>query len=217
MASVNLLEVTLPQSDEPARAKPFPEKHRLISSDAGCSGAAPLSSSNFIPLYWAGLCEAVMTTPPPQMCSLTIMPTPAVVTIPRSITSIPTPHNPAVTAEFNIWPLGRESLPMHTESFCFLPALLFFRKVPKALPYSAATEAVRVSPTMPLTPLTLIISCSAIPKTPFGHCLTRYEHRVSSIKHRYSVQLAGINLIHKIKFPDFFNDFCTGLLIETDG
>jgi hypothetical protein len=104
------------------------------------------------------------------------MPTPGVVTIPKSTTSIPTEHKPSVTADSNICPLGRESLPIHTDSFfrrkasavrhpvdCGLPVRFSFKNVPKAHPYSAAIAAVRFSPMMPLIPLMLIINFSAIP------------------------------------------------------
>ena len=62
----------------------------------------PLSSNNLIPLYWTGLCEAVIITPPAQASSLSDTPTPGVVTSPKSITLIPTEVSPALTAAFSI-------------------------------------------------------------------------------------------------------------------
>jgi hypothetical protein len=103
-----------------------------------------------------------MMTPPLHCSSLTIIPTPGVVTSPKSTTLTPTLHSPVDTADFSISPLDRESLPMHTENFLLLPVWLFFKNLPKAQPYSAAIEGVRLSPTMPLIPLILIISFSGI-------------------------------------------------------
>jgi hypothetical protein len=90
------------------------------------------------------------------------MPTPGVVTRPKSITSTPTLHSPVATADFSISPLERESRPMQTKNFLFSLVWLFLRNLPKAHPYSAAIEGLRFSPTMPRIPLMLIINFSDI-------------------------------------------------------
>jgi len=57
---------------------------------------------------------------------------------------------------------------MQTDSTCSSRVDAHLKNVPKAQPYSAAIDGVRFSPTMPLSPLMLIINCSAMQKAPFA-------------------------------------------------
>jgi hypothetical protein len=96
------LQLTVPQWTEstyPAR----PSRNAcLIFAAVAAGGAIPLLSSSLMPLYGSGLWEAVMTMPPSQPSWRSMIPTHGVVTNPRSTTSTPTEHRPAVMADRSI-------------------------------------------------------------------------------------------------------------------
>jgi len=115
----------------------------------------PLGWRNLMPLYGAGLCDAVMTTPPSAPRCEVISATPGVVAMSRSIALTPQASSPAVTALRTMGPLVRPSRPMTT----VFPAPSM---VPKAAPKSHATAGVSVVPIVPRTPETPTISLSVL-------------------------------------------------------
>ena len=144
-----------------------------------------------MPLYWAGLCEAVMITPPSQPSLRVIHAQAGVDAMPRSTTLTPPASRPAVSAPRIIGPDVRLSRPTAT----VLPAPSI---VAYALPNSHATRGVSVPPTVPRTPETLTISLSLIALSKAAArgrtgIVSPGQSPLSSSRCHYSLYPAGCN------------------------
>jgi hypothetical protein len=134
----------------------------VFSAFASSGGKATLLALRYFrPFHWMGLCDAVAISAASAPSRLTIMATPGVVTMSRSITSIPLAASALTAASRTHGPLGRESRPKTTRKCVPLVGVrVCFSQTANAAANCVTTGGVSVPPTVPRSPETPSIKAS---------------------------------------------------------
>ena len=130
---------------------------RNISSMPASSSSVslkPSPSRNFIPLYSAGLCEALTTAPPLNGPRRAALLTPGVGMTPRSTASPPDEAMPAMSADWSISP----------ESLVSRPTAILGRSTPFSMRNTAYAEPRRIAASGVIMPWFAMSRTPSVPK-----------------------------------------------------